>query len=213
MRGAASAVLWSGTLVAQPGATIWMCWKESRAPWRARHRWSNGGQTGRWPELSIAIWRRLENAARQERRHAEDDFVGAYRSVGWLAEADQSGRRSASNGVTDAAAVVHILRMPDAEERRSYAMHLAEELAEFGYRSAGAAATQALAPVRLVPNTQDGNAATRPHQLDLVAKKQAAAVMTGPQLPYSRSSAPRRCSSIPIQQLVGPLVRPRCSSP
>ena len=34
-------------------------------------------------------------------------------------------------GVTDAAAVLHILRMPDAEERRRHAMELAEELAQF----------------------------------------------------------------------------------
>ena len=34
-------------------------------------------------------------------------------------------------GVTDAAAVIHILRMPDAEDRRRYALQLAEELAEF----------------------------------------------------------------------------------
>jgi hypothetical protein len=34
-------------------------------------------------------------------------------------------------GVTDAAAVLHILNMPDLEERRCHAMALAEELAEF----------------------------------------------------------------------------------
>ena len=34
-------------------------------------------------------------------------------------------------GVTDAAAVLHILNMPDPEERRRYAIALAEELAEF----------------------------------------------------------------------------------
>jgi hypothetical protein len=34
-------------------------------------------------------------------------------------------------GVSDAAAVVHILRMPDAEDRRRYALRLAEELAQF----------------------------------------------------------------------------------
>jgi len=33
--------------------------------------------------------------------------------------------------VTDAAAVVHILRMPDAAERRRFAIALSEELAEF----------------------------------------------------------------------------------
>ena len=34
-------------------------------------------------------------------------------------------------GVTDAAAVMHILRMPNAEDRRRHALQLAEELAEF----------------------------------------------------------------------------------
>ena len=34
-------------------------------------------------------------------------------------------------GVTDAAAVLHILNMPDPEERRRYAIALSEELAEF----------------------------------------------------------------------------------
>ena len=34
-------------------------------------------------------------------------------------------------GVTDAAAVLHILNMPDPNERRRYAIALAEELAQF----------------------------------------------------------------------------------
>jgi hypothetical protein len=34
-------------------------------------------------------------------------------------------------GVTDAAAVVHILRMPDPAERQRYKIALSEELAEF----------------------------------------------------------------------------------
>src|ERR1035438_9462266 len=34
-------------------------------------------------------------------------------------------------GVTDAAAVLHIFHMPDAEQRRQYAITLAEELAQF----------------------------------------------------------------------------------
>jgi hypothetical protein len=34
-------------------------------------------------------------------------------------------------GVTDAAAVLHILNMPDPEQRRQYAIALAEELAQF----------------------------------------------------------------------------------
>jgi hypothetical protein len=34
-------------------------------------------------------------------------------------------------GVTDGAAVMHILHMPDAEQRRQYAIGLAEELKQF----------------------------------------------------------------------------------
>ena len=34
-------------------------------------------------------------------------------------------------GVTDAAAVLHILHMPDAEDRRRYQLALSEELAQF----------------------------------------------------------------------------------
>ena len=34
-------------------------------------------------------------------------------------------------GVSDAAAVLHILNMPDARERERYALALAEELAQF----------------------------------------------------------------------------------
>jgi hypothetical protein len=34
-------------------------------------------------------------------------------------------------GVSDAAAVLHILNMPDAEQRKWYAIALAEELAQF----------------------------------------------------------------------------------
>ena len=34
-------------------------------------------------------------------------------------------------GISDAAAVLHILRMPDPEQRRQHAIVLAEELAQF----------------------------------------------------------------------------------
>ena len=36
-----------------------------------------------------------------------------------------------SLGVTDTAAITHILHMPDAAERRRYELALSEELAEF----------------------------------------------------------------------------------
>ena len=43
----------------------------------------------------------------------------------------RSGAKRCALGVTDAAAVLHILRMPDAEERRRYQIALSEELAQF----------------------------------------------------------------------------------
>jgi len=57
-------------------------------------------------------------------------LVRAGLSDGWerLIEAVEEALRL---GVTDAAAVMHILRMPDPDERRSYALHLAQELEEF----------------------------------------------------------------------------------
>jgi hypothetical protein len=57
-------------------------------------------------------------------------LVRAGLSDGWgrLIGAVQEALRL---GVTDAAAVMHILRMPDPEDRRRYAPRLAEELEQF----------------------------------------------------------------------------------
>jgi hypothetical protein len=86
---------------------------------------------GRWPECLDAIWGKLEG------RHGKSGgtremiaLVRAGLSDGWerLIGAVEEALRL---GVTDAAAVMHILRMPDPEERRRYAMELAEELAQF----------------------------------------------------------------------------------
>ena len=55
-------------------------------------------------------------------------LVRAGSSDGWdrlIAAVEEALRL----GVTDAAAVLHILRMPDPEQRRQYAVALAEELA------------------------------------------------------------------------------------
>jgi hypothetical protein len=86
---------------------------------------------GRWPECLDAIWRKLET------RHGKSGgtremiaLVRAGLSDGWdrLIGAVQEALRL---GVTDAAAVMHILRMPDPEDRRRYALRLAEELEQF----------------------------------------------------------------------------------
>jgi hypothetical protein len=92
------------------------------AQWRA---------AGRWPECLDAIWRKLET--RHGRSGGTREMISLVRaglSDGWqrLIKAVEEALRL---GVTDAAAVVHILRMPDAEDRRRYALQLTEELAQF----------------------------------------------------------------------------------
>ena len=86
---------------------------------------------GRWPECLDTIWRKLER--RHGRSGGTREMISLVRvglSEGWdsLIRAVEEALRL---GVTDAAAVIHILRMPDAEDRRRYALQLAEELAEF----------------------------------------------------------------------------------
>jgi transposase len=88
-------------------------------------------QAGRWPECLDRIWHQLEQ--RHGKSAGTREMIGLVRvgSVeGWdrLIVAVEEALRL---GVTDAAAVLHILRMPDAEQRRQYAITLAEELAQF----------------------------------------------------------------------------------
>ena len=77
-------------------------------------------QAGRWPECLDQIWKKLEQ--RHGRGGGTREMISLVRaglSDGWdrLIAAVQEALRL---GVTDAAAVMHILRMPDAEERRRY---------------------------------------------------------------------------------------------
>ena len=88
-------------------------------------------QAGRWPACLDRIWAQLEE------RHGKSNgtremitLVRAGLSDGWkrlIAAAEEALRI----GVSDAAAVLHILRMPDPQQRRQYALALAEELAQF----------------------------------------------------------------------------------
>jgi transposase len=86
---------------------------------------------GRWPSCLDRIWKKLEE------RHG---LSGGTREMitlvrvglveGWdllIGAAEEALRL----GVSDAAAVLHILRMPDAAQRRQYDLSLAEELQEF----------------------------------------------------------------------------------
>src|SRR6058998_1593341 len=88
-------------------------------------------QAGRWPECLDRIWGQLEQ--RRGKSAGTREMITLVRAgsvSGWgrLIGAVEEALRL---GVTDAAAVLHILNMPDPEERRCYAIALAEELAEF----------------------------------------------------------------------------------
>lgn len=88
-------------------------------------------QAGRWPECLDQIWRRLEQ--RHGRGKGTKQMIGLVRaglSHGWeklIAAVEEALRLE----VSDEAAVIHILHMPDAEQRRQYAITLAEELRAF----------------------------------------------------------------------------------
>ena len=87
-------------------------------------------KAGRWPECLDQIWGRLEQ--RHGRGKGTKQMIGLVRvglSHGWpkLITAVEALRLE----VSDEAAVIHILNMPDAEQRRQYAVALAEELRAF----------------------------------------------------------------------------------
>jgi hypothetical protein len=77
------------------------------------------------------IWQELE------KRHGKGNgtremisLIRAGSSDGWdklIAAVEEALRL----GISDAAAVLHLLRMPDPEQRRQYAVALAEELLPF----------------------------------------------------------------------------------
>ena len=88
-------------------------------------------QAERWPECLDRIRHHLEQ------RHGKSvstremiTLVRAGSGNGWdrlIAAVEEALRL----GVTDAAAVLHILHMPDPEQRHQYAIALADELAQF----------------------------------------------------------------------------------
>jgi len=88
-------------------------------------------QAGRWPECLDRIWKKLDE--RHGKSGGTREMIGLVRAGlghGWdsLIEAVEEALRL---GVSDAAAVLHILHMPDAEERQRYALALSEDLAQF----------------------------------------------------------------------------------
>jgi transposase len=88
-------------------------------------------QAGRWPACLDQIWKQLEQRLGKSQGTREMiTLVRVGSAAGWdkLNAAVEEALRI---GVTDAAAVLHILRMPDPQQRRRYAIALAEELAQF----------------------------------------------------------------------------------
>src|SRR5579862_199317 len=88
-------------------------------------------KAGRWPvcmDLMLAQLERRHGKSKGTREMIE--LVRAGLSGGWqrLVSAVEEALRL---GVSDAAAVMHILHMPDAEQRKRYAIALSEELAQF----------------------------------------------------------------------------------
>jgi hypothetical protein len=88
-------------------------------------------QAGRWPECLDRIWKKLDE--RHGKSGGTREMIGLVRAGlghGWdsLIQAVEEALRL---GVSDAAAVLHILHMPEAEERKRYALALSEELAQF----------------------------------------------------------------------------------
>lgn len=88
-------------------------------------------RAGRWPACLDAIWQHLEQ------RHGKGKgtremiaLVRAGSTDGWdkLIVAVEEALRL---GISDSAAVMHLLRMPDPEQRRQHAVALAEELLQF----------------------------------------------------------------------------------
>lgn len=88
-------------------------------------------KAGRWPDCLDRIWRQLEQ--RHGKSAGTREMIGLMRegsAQGWprlIAAVEEALRL----GVSDGAAVLHILHMPDAEQRRQYAIALAEELKQF----------------------------------------------------------------------------------
>lgn len=89
---------------------------------------------GRWPACLDTLWQRMET------RHGK---AQATRAMITLVRAGTAGDARAwprlivaveealRLGVSDPAAVLHILHMPDADERKRHALNLAEELRQF----------------------------------------------------------------------------------
>src|SRR4051812_15732897 len=88
-------------------------------------------QAGRWPDCLDRIWKKLEE--RHGKSGGTREMIGLVR-VGPGSGCDRlisAVEEALRLGVSDEAAVLHIMRTPDAEERRRCQLALSEELAQF----------------------------------------------------------------------------------
>ncbi len=103
----------------KPGA---MAGSTPLAQWRA---------AGRWPACLDTLWRQLEERhGKSTGTRAMIALVRAGLGAGWsrlIGAVDEALRL----GVSDEAAVLHLFRLPPAEERRCHALVLTEDLASF----------------------------------------------------------------------------------
>lgn len=88
-------------------------------------------QAGRWPDCLDRIWRQLEQ--RHGKAKGTREMIGLVRqgSVSNWPQLVAAVEEALRLGLSDAAAVLHILHMPDPEQRRRHAIALAEELRQF----------------------------------------------------------------------------------
>lgn len=88
-------------------------------------------QAGKWPACMDRIWKQFD--ARYGRSGGTREMIGLVRAglgAGWdklIHAVDEA----LSMGVSDTAAVLHILHMPDPDRRRLYALAVSEDLAQF----------------------------------------------------------------------------------
>lgn len=100
---------------AMPGSTPLQQWREA----------------GRWPECLDRIWKQLE--ARHGISGGTREMIALVRAglgAGWK-ELIRAVEEALRLGVSDSAAVLHILHMPDAGQRERYELAVSEDLAQF----------------------------------------------------------------------------------
>ena len=88
-------------------------------------------QAGRWPECLDRIWKKLDQ--RHGKSGGTREMIALVRAglSGEWSKLIQAVEQALRLGVTDSAAIIHILHMPDPEERKRHAIALSQELAEF----------------------------------------------------------------------------------